>query len=463
MSSVMITEALAVPASDCLLPLNRSEHLYWAGEGLFGPVNQPYLLRFDGPVDEALVRRTLRSLLSAFPRLRGVLHPGVVRHQLRILPDDAHLDLLFDDAYRLQPGVDPSDAAALEAFHGPFLNEPMPLERGLPWRARFFPHPSQPALMFSVHHIVGDGRSMVQLLCAIMAGLNGRPITPCPLESPSMLPAVLPRRWQDWPTSIAAWWRALQADKRAARGQRVLSLATHRSTEFAPSTVRHHVLDTSAKALRELSKALNTSSNTLLTALMAQTFLAMAPHDPQAVAAIRISVDLRRYFPEGQAPQFGNHVATFVVRATHQPDLAAQIASLDAQVKAGLARFERREHALPLLLYEWLPLIGRTLYSRILLQAKRQGSLEQVSAHFTNLGPAEFIHPEGAQLKLTEMWPATNGTGLLIGALSLNGRQLLSIIHPRDEYPSEAVERFVRDLGEQLHQLQGAVALRAAA
>jgi hypothetical protein len=50
-----------VPASD-RLPLNRSEHLYWAGEGLFGPVNQPYLLRFDGPVDEAVVRRTLRTL-----------------------------------------------------------------------------------------------------------------------------------------------------------------------------------------------------------------------------------------------------------------------------------------------------------------------------------------------------------------------------------------------------------------
>lgn len=441
-----------MPASD-RLPLNRSEHLYWAGEGLFGPVNQPYLLRFDGPVDEALVRRTLRNMLTAFPRMRGVINPGILRYHLRILPDNAHMDLLFDDAYRIQPGIDPSDTAALQSFHGPFLNEPMPLERGLPWRARFFPHPTQPALMFSMHHIMGDGRSMVQLLCAIMAGLNGQPITPCPLESPSMLPAVLPKRWQDWPASIGAWWRALQADKQASRGQRVLSLATHRATEFAPSTVHYITLGTSAKDLRDLSKTLSTTSNTLLTALIAQTFLAMAPDDPQAVAAIRISVDLRRYFPEGQAPQFGNHVATFVVRATHQPSLAAQIASLDAQVKAGLARFERREHALPLLLYEWLPLIGRTLYSKILLQAKRKGSLEQVSAHFTNLGPAEFIHPEGAQLKLSDMWPATNGTGLLIGALSLNGRQLLSIIHPRDEYPVESIKQFVASLDAQVTNL----------
>jgi hypothetical protein len=385
--------------------------------------------------------------------MRGVINPGLLRYHLRILPDDAHIDLLFDDAYRIQPGLDPTDTAAMEAFHGPFLNEPMPLERGLPWRARFFPHPTEPALMFSVHHIVGDGRSMVQLLCAIMAGLNGKPITPCPLESPSMLPAVLPKRWQDWPQSIAAWWRALQADKRAAKGQRVLTLDTHRSTEFARSTVHYKVMDFTARQLKDLSKALGTTSNTLLTAVLAQTFLAMAPDDPQAVAAIRISVDLRRYFPEGQAPQFGNHVATFVVRATHQPDIAHQIASLDAQVKAGLARFERREHALPLLLYEWLPLIGRTLYSRILLQAKKKGALEQVSAHLTNLGAAEFIHPEGATLKLKDMWPATNGTGLLIGALSLNGQQCLPVIHPRDDFSAEAVNRFLGALDAQLQAL----------
>ena len=416
-------------------------------------MNQPYMLRFDGPVDEALVRRTLRTMLTAFPRMRGVINPGIVRYHLRILPDNAHMDLLFDDAYRIQPGIDPTDSAALQAFHGPFLNEHVPLERGLPWRARFFPHPTQPALLFSMHHIIGDGRSMVQLISAIMAGLNGRPITPCPLESPSMLPAVLPKHWQDWPASIGAWWRALQADKQAARGQRVLSLATHRATEFAPSTVRYVTLGTSAKDLRALAKSLNTTSNTLLTALIAQTFLAMAPTDPQAVATIRISVDLRRYFPEGQAPQFGNHVATFVVRATHQPSLAAQITSLDAQVKAGLARFERREHALPLLMYEWLPLIGRSLYSKILLQAKRKGSLEQVSIHFTNLGPAEFVHPEGAERKLTEMWPITNGTGLLIAALTLNDRHLLTVSHPQNDHPTEAVARFMNDLDQQVKAL----------
>ena len=38
-----------------LIPLNRSEHMYWAGEGHLGPINQPYILRFNAPLDEALV------------------------------------------------------------------------------------------------------------------------------------------------------------------------------------------------------------------------------------------------------------------------------------------------------------------------------------------------------------------------------------------------------------------------
>ena len=68
-----------------LIPLNRSEHLYWAGEGHLGPINQPYVLRLSGPVDEAQVRQALRELTNAFPRLRAVIEPGPWLDRLRIL------------------------------------------------------------------------------------------------------------------------------------------------------------------------------------------------------------------------------------------------------------------------------------------------------------------------------------------------------------------------------------------
>ena len=70
------------------VPLNRSEHGYAAIEGLAGTMVQPYLMRFDTPVSEAQVRAVLRQLVTAYPRLRAALEPGLHRYHLRILPEE---------------------------------------------------------------------------------------------------------------------------------------------------------------------------------------------------------------------------------------------------------------------------------------------------------------------------------------------------------------------------------------
>jgi len=441
-----------------LIPLNRSEHLYWAGEGHLGPINQPYVLRLSGPVDEALVRQALRELTTAFPRLRSVIEPGPWRDRLRILPDDRSVDQLFDDAYRVELGVALDDRDALQAWHSARLNEPLSLERGLPWRARFLPHPTQPALLFVVHHIVGDGRSMVQLLCAILGRLNGQPIAASPLDSPSMHAAVTPARLWQWPAAIWRGWRQSRADHRAAQGQEVVMLASRRSPRFTTSAIRYHELPCPAEAMKQFAKAHRTTQNTLLTALVANTFLAPHTGNAQAVAALRISVDLRRYYPEGQAPVFGNYVSSFTVRARHQPTLAAQIADIERQIQQHLARYERRDHALPLTLYEWLPFIGRTRYRQLIAASKARGTLPELSCHLSNLGSAEFINPKDARVRLQALWPATVSTALLLGALTLNGRQCLTVIRQCDEIDDEAVVDFLSRLDQQFASLQGASA-----
>jgi NRPS condensation-like uncharacterized protein len=450
-----------------LIPLNRSEHMYWAGEGYLGPINQPYILRFDQPVDAALVRQTLRELTSAYPRMRSAIVPTAATYKMRILDDDRGVDQLFEDCFRVEAGVDPASREALEAFHGRFMNEPISLERGLPWRARFLPHDTQPALMFSVHHIIGDGRSMVQMLCAIMGRLNGQPIAPCKLESPSMIPAVTPQQWWQWPGSIARWWRDSRAEKRASQGERVIMLEQGGSERYTTSTVRYHELPCPADTMRVLAKAHGTTVNTLLMAVVANTFLELghpdAPTGPNSVAALRTSVDLRRYFPDGKGPEFGNFVSVFTVRARRQATLAAQIASLEAQAKAAMARFERRDFALPLCFYEILPWVGRTLYSHLIVQSKVKRSLPALSCHLSNLGSAEFINPKGASVRLAELWPATISTAFLLGALSLNGKQFFTVIHQNDEIPAASVDRFLATLDAQLRALMSAQPGAAAA
>ena len=432
-----------------VIPLNRSEHLYWAGEGHLGPINQPYVLRLSGPVDEAQVRQALRELTTAFPRLRSVIEPGPWLDRMRILADDLAVDQLFDDAYRVESGVNLDDLAALQAWHSARLNEPLSLERGLPWRARFLPHPTQPGLLFVVHHIVGDGRSMIQMLCAILGRLNGQAIAASPLDSPSMQAAITPARLWQWPAAIWRGWRQGRADARTAQGQQVITLATRRSPRFTTSAIRYHELPCPADTMKQFSRAHQSTQNTLLTALVANAFLASHIDNTQAVAALRISVDLRRYYPEGQAPTFGNYVSSFTVRARHQPTLGAQIADIEQQIQQHLARYERRDHALPLTLYEWLPFIGRTRYRQLIAASKARGTLPALSCHLSNLGSAEFINPKDARVRLQALWPATVSTTLLLGVLSLNGQQFLTIIRQCDEVDDEEVCKFLHRLDAQ--------------
>jgi NRPS condensation-like uncharacterized protein len=437
-----------------LVHLNRSEHLYLACEGhVGGSIIQPYLLRFDRQVALSDVRQALRELTSAYPRLRGIVVPSGWTYKLQILPDDAGIDQLFEDAVRVVHGVDAASASELETCHSAVLNEPLSMERGLPWRARYIPHAEQPALIFALHHIAGDGRSLVQMISAIVGRLNGHPIAPCPLQSPSMVKAVTPAQWHQWPASIFNWWRNHRADVRASRGQTLVMLNSRESSHFTTSRIHHHELPCGQAQLRAVAKQMGTTVNNLMTALIANCFLARAADKPNAVAAIRISVDLRRHFPKDEQPEVGNFVSSFAVRATHQCDLPAQIRSIETQVKAHLARYERREYALPLLLYEALPWMGRTLYSRFIVASKAKGKLRDVSCHFTNLGSAESVHPADPTVRLTHLWPATLGVSLVLVIVSLGDKLYLPVIQQLDETDADTVKAFLAALDVQLQSL----------
>lgn len=427
--------------------------MYWAAEGYLGPINIPFILRFDAPVSIDLMRQTMRELATAFPRMRGVIEPTAWRYKLRILSDARQIDQLFDDAFRVQHGVDAASREALRALHDEFMNHTICMERGLPWVARFVPHPTQPALLFAINHIIGDGRSMVQMLCAIMARLSGQPMSACQIDKPTMLPAVMPPRWWQWPANITRWWRNSRADKAAARGRHIVTLNRQHSTRYTTTGICYHDIPCPADTFKALAKAYGTTVNTLLTAVVGNTFLALAEQDPQAAAAIRISVDLRRYFPEGQAPEFGNFVHSFTILAGRQASLRAQINDLEAQIKTHLARYASRDYALPLLFYELLPLLGRRLFSHLILQSKAKGTLPTLSCHLSNLGACEFINPPDATVRLHELWPATLSTVFLIGAVILNGKQFLCLVHQHDEIPPEAVTAFREAFDRQIHHL----------
>lgn len=461
-----------LPAGRDTLALNRSEHTYLAVDGIAGTVAQCYLLRLAvapgaQPVTPQAVRRALRELLSAFPRLRAVIEPTWTSWRQRILPDDAALDELLEVAHRVETGVDPADAQALEGYHAHLLNEPLSLERGLPWRSRLLPHPSEPVLFFSVHHVVCDGRSMMQMVGALLAALGGQPMTPQPLESPSMIPALLPARLADWPRALLAGWRAARADKRQISAGHIVRLPGRPHPRFCRIGVRHHTLALDADALKRLAKSHGASVNTLLLALTGSAFFAVAREAGTScaddMAVMRMSVDLRRYFPEGRAPNFGNYVASVLLADRAALPLSERLKALDAQVKGHLARFERRERLWPFLPAELVPVIGRKAYAALAALVKRRDALQPLSCHATTLGLVDGINPPGAPVQLAGFFPTVPNFSPLFAFIGLKGRYVVTVSWPAAEIERATIDRLIHHFDRTLAELAAAPVEQAAA
>lgn len=437
------------PHSDPTLALNRSEWVYLACEGPIGTLNQPYILRFDTPLSAEAVKQAVRRMLSAYPRLRGVLEATPRRYRLRILPDDADLDVLLDHAFRVED-IDLDHPETLRQWQERAVNDPLPLERGLGIRCHFVPHPERPALMWTVHHLLGDGRSMIMCIQALVKLLNGQDIEDLPVENPSMLPAVLPERWWQWPHAIWSAWRANRAEAREKARYEIVRLPARRMERYLTCGVLHQASVFPTKVLSAAAKQRGGSTNSMLMAATGTALLDLDGNRAGTAALVRLSVDLRRYFPAGQAPQMGNHVAVFdVVLPAHVPQ-AERTAWMDKAVREGLLRFSQRTLILPLLPYEWLGWLHVHTYSRLLMWAKREDKTPKVSCHTTNIGSVDAFNPEGATVRLLGMWPIVTSPIPLLGFVGVGGQQMMVCSYLRDEFSDQVARKFMEQVQQVL-------------
>jgi hypothetical protein len=411
--------------TDDVVPLNRTEHAYVAIEGLAATMLQGYLLRFNAPIDEAQMRRVLRELVTAYPKLRAAVEPGLHQYHFRIVPDGPVVDQLFAHAFRVDRHINIDDPVALEAWHRDLINEVIPLERGMGARLRFAPHPQRPALIFGVHHIFADGLSVMQLMQQVVRGLNGQPILPMPIEAPSMLGAIAPQHWWQWPAKV---WRARQhklAQARLLASVNVQQVPTRLGAHFSVTGLKHHVMSTSTDRMRQAARKLGVSVNTFVISAYAQTFLDQAPDDPKAAAVIRISVNLRRYYPEsaGHGPLLGNHVGAFlVIEQNARKPLQERVRAIDASIKEGQARYADREMCWTYLIEEAMPWLGRTLIGHIGWKLMRAHKLPRISVHPTSFGDANIINPADATVRAEELLTSVSSISPLPVLAELNGR-----------------------------------------
>lgn len=425
------------PADTPALPLNRSEWLYVACDGPMGQLNQTFLLQLDADVDIEDLRRALRRMLTAFPRLRGVLEPTPRRFVLRVLPDDDGIDLLLDCALR-EDRIELADARAVVRWHELALNEPLAIRRGLGLRVQLAREGQRSAIILTVHHLLIDGRSMVTCVQSLLALLNGQTIADEALSPSSMLPAVLPQTLRQWPGCLLAAWRAQRAQQAELQCHDIVRLPQRRRRNWLTTGVAHHDLGCRTADLSAHARRLGGSTNSLLMAAVGTALLEREAGRPMSgqphAALIRVSVDLRRWFPPGQAPGMGNHVAALDLLLPESVPEGERVRWLDQRLREGQERFQQRSMILPLLPYEWLGLLASQAYERLIRRGKRLDQLPRLSFHATNIGSLDAFNHAGTRVRLQALYPAVSGAAPLGVFVAVAGRQYMVATHQRDEF-----------------------------
>ncbi|MFT3858983.1 MAG: hypothetical protein QM742_16280 [Aquabacterium sp.] len=439
-----------------IIPMNRTEHGYAALEGLAGTMLLPSLMRLSAPVTEEQVKLALRKLVTAYPKLRSIVEPGLRLYHFRVLPDGPLMDQMVDRAFHVDRHINIDDPAELEAWHRSVVNDIVPLEHGPCYMVRFVPHPERPAIIFAVPHILVDGLSVAFLVHNIIRSLNGMDIEPMPVEAPSMVGAIAPEKWWQWPVQM---WKSRQhqiAEKKRLAEVNVLQVPTRLGPHYTSSGFRHHEVSIGTDEMRKATKKVGVSLNALVVSAFAQTFLDQSPDDPKGAAVIRISVDLRRFYPKDakHGMLLGNHVgASLVIEQNARKTARERLQSVDAQLKEGIARYTRREMCWGYLLEELMPYLGRTAIAHFASQMKRKNKFPKISAHVTTGGNVNMINVWDKPIRIVQLYSTVNSISPLSSTLEIDGKYYTPLSWQLSETSNEEMADFQRRLDATLVRL----------
>lgn len=414
-------------------------------EGIAGPIAHTHLVRFRTAQDADELRALVRQLIRETPRLRARPVPTLFGWRLAVLPEGDAVDRLSDRAWRIVPEVG-ADEEALRRFVTQVINEPFELESELPLRVYLIEGGAQPLLLFSVQHMVCDGRGMMELMARLMARLNGQQAQPVPMDSPSMVPALLPSP-PTFINSLRSLWRSFWLSRRDGVTRRRLTplLAGTPGPAFGRTGVRIYRSLASLPALKEAAHRHGCTVTELMIAALATGFGRDREPDGQSAILVRLSIDLRPYFPAERRPAFGNFVASFVVSLPRWRELTTTIAEVRAQIRDNVGRFERKEMSFPLIAAELTPrLLGRALLGRAAQALKRRGRLQPVTFHYSNLGNLESLNRFGARAQLDQLTTFGPAVGPFFCSGGLADRLSLGITYPAAEIDEVEIDEVLK-------------------
>ncbi|MBC7173683.1 MAG: hypothetical protein H5U40_14685, partial [Polyangiaceae bacterium] len=331
---------------------------------------------------------------------------------------------------------------------GLLLSESFSVERDLPIKARFIPDRARPALVLSMHHIAGDGRSVLGWIRSLHRVLNGEELAPVPVDPPGHLPALVPESLGDMPRALMEELRAFAGASRPGPYRR----APHQHLDsYGPIAVFPHRLSSPGSALVAAARARGTTVGTLIFSAAALAFHRLAPGPSGDVIRARLSIDLRDLYPAGRTPGDGNYVSSFVVDVDPRIGIDAMLPAIDASTRANIERYKRRSMMMTSLSREASTWLGRHQTGRVALYAKRLDRHTTQSFHLSNLGRIDGLESGGIPVEC--VLPSLAHPDLMIPFIGFGGNLTINVSYPRAEVSRDFIRALVIEIDEVLAPL----------
>ncbi|WP_083864210.1 non-ribosomal peptide synthetase [Nocardia exalbida] len=315
-----------------VVPLSSAQRRLWflhRSEGPSATYNMPMAVRMNGPLDLAALTSAVADVVARHETLRTVYADADGRPHQRILdPDDLHIPI---EVHRSTSEADTTAALAELASHRFELSSDIPL------RASIFRHDDHDhTVALVLHHIAGDGWSMVPLIQDLTSAYRARREGREPVWTP------LPVHYADY----ALWHNRLlgsidDPDSLLSRQLRywtaeltglpdLLPLPTDRprpgAADHRGTTATFHIGPDIRLAVEQLAREGNATP-----AMVLQAALALLLNKYGAGRDIPIGSSIAGRTDEALSDLVGFFVNTWVLRTIIAPD--APFTQLLAQVK----------------------------------------------------------------------------------------------------------------------------------
>lgn len=390
------------------------------------PTNQMVittLLRFDAPLDPAALEATTARLLEHRRfRQRPVRDRGAWTGWS--WQDDPRLDVTRHRERHVLPS--PGDGAALDAFVSARMSEPLPKDRPL-WKQIVVDGVGRgSALLFRVHHAVGDGVTLVRLLLGV-SGASAQ-------EAPVQVGIERPKRAATLRRSVA------QAEDQLRTLARLLLLPRDHATSLrgALGTDKRTAMSRpfSLETIRDVARRHGGHVNDVLSAAVAgavRTYLGDAP-------PLRALVPV---FFRDDGGSRGNHFGlVYLPLPTDDPD---PLRRLEA-IQQAMDRIKTASDAA----VAFAVLGGMGLLSPALERLGIGLFTAKASMLVTNVpGPAGTVRLAGQDVRSMVVWAPTSGSiGLGFSLLTYAGELRLGVAADAGRVPDPGplVGAFEREL-----------------